>query len=312
MKILKAVFVPTVEETAAFAIIQTVMQSGQRTFTEQPNINNDVWVCSPTATGVQKVIVLNYDLGKKIAVEQGWIIESNGRLTVTSSGEAALTAKQAGKYKRPSSETLLDRGKKWSANNPILVGLIALFTIAGIFFGVLNNCFDVWTKGTALIKPQQAESKSDFSLRLIYPESPALLISNPSTKAVREIKYAFALWNLSAHTINPLPIKVTTFDWIGAKSSGGPQFIFDPAFNLKEGDHIVGSMAASCPDGERGRTYLVSIVWGVGGWTAELEKEESGSLVCPKGKITLENLAAYAKQIEMIPERLRKPILMPD
>jgi|GEM_PF-4166607 len=316
MKALKAKFVPTVEETAAFGILETVMMSGQRNFTEQPNINNDVWVrCSSPTGKTQMVIVANYDLGKKLAIDNGWVVDSNGRLSVTSLGETALAQRTAGTYKRLEAGTFLDRGKKWAANNLLLVGLFGFLTISTLILTALNGAFDVWTKFGALFRPPSTEIKalpdqvkSDFSLNLVYPESPALVISNPTGKVIRDIKYAFALWNLSSNSIDPLPIGVTTFDWIGPHESGGPQRIFDPAFNLKEGDHIIGSMAASCPDGQRGHTYLVSIVWGKGGWSVELEKERSGSLVFPKGKLTPESLSTFAKQIEMTPKGLRKQI----
>lgn len=309
MKFLKAKFEPTVEEIAAFRIVATVMSSGQRTFTEESNIANDVWVCCPTGNGIKKEIVPDYDLGKKTAIDNGWVFENNGRMSITSVGESALKQRNDGTYQRPVTESLLDRLRKWSTNNAILVVAIVLCTTAGVIFGVANNVFDVCAKFSAFIKPTQVEDRPDFSLRLVYPESPALVISNPSNKVVREIKYSFALWNLRANSITPLPIKVATFDWIGAKSSGGPQLIFEPTFNLKKGDQIVGSMSASCPEGTRGRTYLVSLVWGEGGWTAELEKEKSGSLIVPEGKLTLQSLRRYTETIKRTPQELRKPIL---
>lgn len=318
-KALNAKFEPTVEETAAFKILETVMMSGQRTFTEQPNINNDVWVCCNTVKGQrQMVIVENYDLGKKLAIENGWVVDSGGRLSVTSSGENALAQNKAGTYKRPATGTLLDRGKKWAANNPLLVTLFTLLTIGTLVLTALNGVFDLSTKIGALFKPPSTEvknlpdqSKSDFSLNLVYPENPALVIANPTDKVTREIKYAFALWNLSSTSMEPLPIRIQTFDWIGPHQSGGPQRVFEPTFNLKVGDHIIGSMAASCPDGVRGHTYLVSIIWGKGGWIAELEGERSGSLVCPEGKITPESLSSFVKRIEATPKTLRKQIQMP-
>lgn len=320
MKALSKKFEPTVEEQAAFEILDTVLISGQRTFTEQPNIKNEIWVCCNTTNDQrQMVIVNNYDLGKKLAIDNDWVVDSGGRLSVTSAGETALAQKKAGTYKRPVTGTLLDRGKRWAADNPFLVSLFVLLTIGTLVLTALNGAFDVWTKIEALFKPLAKEVKtltdqvkSDFSLNLVYPENPALVISNPTDKVIREIKYAFALWNLSSNSIEPLPIRVATFDWIGPHQSGGPQRIFDPAFNLKEGDHIIGSMAASCPDGYRGRTYLVSIVWGKGGWIAELEKERSGSLVCPDGKITPESLSIFAKRIELTPKSLRKQIEIPE
>src|SRR5277367_4838809 len=64
----------------------------------------------------------------------------------------------------------------------------------------------------------------DVSLRLVYPESPALLLVNTSPIVARDIKYWAAIWNLDKPDRNdPLPIPAATFDYIRAHETGGPE-----------------------------------------------------------------------------------------
>src|SRR5271156_845639 len=55
----------------------------------------------------------------------------------------------------------------------------------------------------------------DIFLKLVYPESPSLVIVNPSDAVAREMKYSVELWNSSQPDAdNPLLIPIGSFDWL--------------------------------------------------------------------------------------------------
>ncbi len=127
--------------------------------------------------------------------------------------------------------------------------------------------------------------KPDLALRFIYPESPALVLINQSPVVAKNIKWAVALWNMDLPERNdPLPIPVSTFDFIRANQEGGPQNLFGlPTVKplLKRGDRLFGSASVCSPDCIQGRTYIVYIVWGKSGWFAEVREEKSGNILIP-------------------------------
>jgi hypothetical protein len=149
----------------------------------------------------------------------------------------------------------------------------------------------------------------DVTLRFVYPKDPALVIANPSDSIARDIKWMVALWNMDLPDRNdPLPIPVSTFDWIRPHDEGGPQNLFDSplvAPLLRQGNRLFGSASVSCPECARGRTYIVYIVWGEGGWVSEVENENSGKIIVPNNFLR-ETREAYFKQLEAaIPEKSR-------
>ncbi|HVM93200.1 MAG TPA: hypothetical protein VMT67_10340 [Terriglobales bacterium] len=149
-------------------------------------------------------------------------------------------------------------------------------------------------------------------LRFVYPESPSLVIANPSAGIARDIKYTVALWNMDLPDRNdPLPIPIASFDWIRPNDEGGPQNLFGSpqvATLLKHGDHLFGSAAVICPECTRGRTYIVYIVWGQSGWYSEIENELSGRVFTPQNFLRPAR-ETYFKQLEtMAPSQTRIPI----
>lgn len=149
-------------------------------------------------------------------------------------------------------------------------------------------------------------------LRFVYPKSPALLILNESAVVARDIKWTVVLWNMDLpERTDPLPIPVSIFDWLKGHDEGGPQNLFDnPTIIplLKSGNRLIGSASITCPNCERGRTYLIYIVWGEGGWYSELEGEKSGHIVAPL-KFEREALNSYFGLIESaVPAEKRVPI----
>jgi hypothetical protein len=143
-----------------------------------------------------------------------------------------------------------------------------------------------------IIAPPVAESKKpsvpipSVSLRFIYPKAPALQIVNESDAIVRDIKWSVVLWNLDIPDRNdPLQIPTSSFDWLRPHRWGGPQDLFSrPAVAqlLKPGNRLLGSAAVICPECDRGRTYIVYIVWKEGGWFWELKDETSGNALIPR------------------------------
>ena len=156
-----------------------------------------------------------------------------------------------------------------------------------------------------------ADERPTVGLRFVYPKSPALVITNASGAVVRDIKWSVALWNLDLPDRNdPLPIPVSTFDWIRAHDEGGPQDLFalpSVAPLLKSGNRLLGSAAVDCPECVRGTTYIVSIVWGSGGWFAETPAGK-GKLVIPPNFLR-PTRDEYFKSLEgAVPESSRIPI----
>ncbi len=148
-----------------------------------------------------------------------------------------------------------------------------------------------------------AAALADVALRLIYPKDPALMIMNSSDSLARDIKWTLLLWNMDLPDRNdPLPIPVSTFDWIRAHDQGGPENLFDrPGVSelLKPGNRLFGSASIDCAGCARGRTYIVYIAWGEGGWYSEIDKEKSGHLLVPSN-MTRDGRQAYFGQLEAL------------
>lgn len=154
--------------------------------------------------------------------------------------------------------------------------------------------------------------KPDLALRFIYPESPALVLINQSPIVAKDIKWTVALWNMDLPERNdPLPIPVSTFDWIRANNEGGPQNLFDATPIkplLMPGNRLFGSASVCSPDCIQGRTYIVYIVWGKSGWFADVKGEKSGNILIPKN-FSKAARDLYFKTLErMIPTNSRIPI----
>jgi hypothetical protein len=149
----------------------------------------------------------------------------------------------------------------------------------------------------------------DVFLKLVYPAAPALVIVNPSDAVARDMKYAVELWNSSLPDGNdPLQIPTSTFDWLKGHTEGGPMILFTASISslLKPGDKLYGSANINCPTCVRGRSYLVYIEWGKGGWIAETS-DPKGMLLVP-AKNTREGRMAYFHQLEQAVAAERIPI----
>jgi hypothetical protein len=152
----------------------------------------------------------------------------------------------------------------------------------------------------------------DVALRFVYPKSPALMIKNLSDSVARDIKWTVLLWNMDLPDRNdPLPIPVQVFDWLKGHTEGGPQDLFSSppiATLLKPGNRLFGSASVDCPTCSRGRTYIVYIIWGQGGWFSESEHKKSGDLIVPKNFLR-DGRAQYFEFLSALsPEKSRLPI----
>jgi hypothetical protein len=163
--------------------------------------------------------------------------------------------------------------------------------------------------------PPETQPKSqypDITARFIYAKAPSLVILNPSGTIAREIKWSVAIWNMDIPERNdPLPVPIATFDWIRPHSESGPLDLFGiptVAPLIKPGDHLFGSVSIICPECTRGRTYIVYVIWGEGGWFSEDKGEKSGGLIIPPNFLR-ETRETYFRQLEeMYPDSTRTPI----
>jgi hypothetical protein len=152
----------------------------------------------------------------------------------------------------------------------------------------------------------------EVGLRFVYPKEPALMIANSSSEVAKNIKWAVVLWNMDLPDRNdPLPIPTSAFDWLKAHDEGGPQDLFNNpnvAPLLKPGNRLFGSASVDCQECTRGKTYIVYIVFGSGGWFSEVKIERTGKLIIPK-TFSKDSREEYFKSLEAtIPVKLRIPI----
>jgi hypothetical protein len=164
-------------------------------------------------------------------------------------------------------------------------------------------------------KELAATARPDVSLRFVYPEAPALVLENNSDVIAKDIKWIVALFNMDLPDRNdPLPIPISTFDWIAPHSRGGPQDMFGTAFVaplLKPGNRLFGSASVTCPTCSRGHTYFVYIEWGKGGWFSEVEAEKSGSVLTPPNFLKESRMVYFDRGLSAVPTSARVPIAQP-
>lgn len=206
-----------------------------------------------------------------------------------------------------------ERWKDKLLSNRWAAGLTFIVVVLTAVFALANGGLDLVLKGLELkSKSEQSNSQDPTpTLRLVYPSFPALIFQNRSKKVVKNIKWACGIWNVCLpNHVDPLPIRIQIFDFIRAGQDGGPQNLLNPeALSLvKPGDQLVGSIAFTCPDCDSERVYVISIVWGKGGWYSELPQQKQGGLITPK-LVTADGLKAFANDLErMVPSEKRVPI----
>jgi hypothetical protein len=169
----------------------------------------------------------------------------------------------------------------------------------GIVIGIV---FLLWVP-SIIEHVRPAKELPDVALRFVYPKSPALVLVNQSAVIARDIKWIVVLWNMDLpDRDDPLPIPVSTFDWLRPHDQGGPQNLFGGpivAPLLKPGNRLFGSASVICPECARGRTYIVSIVWNDGGWFSEVENEKFDKFLSPPN-FSQESRIAHFKALEIM------------
>jgi hypothetical protein len=164
-------------------------------------------------------------------------------------------------------------------------------------------------------KELNTTAKPDVSLRFVFPEAPSLVLENNSDVVAKDGKWEVALFNMDLPDRNePLPIPVSTFDWIRPHSVSGPQALFastSVSSLLKPGDRLFGSAAVICPACSRGHTYLVYIEWGKGGWFSEIEDQKSGLLPIPRNLLKETRMEYFDRGLSGVPRSKRVPIGQP-
>jgi hypothetical protein len=206
-----------------------------------------------------------------------------------------------------------------------MVALAGMIVCGAGFLGFVAAYFwpsPVSLAGASTAVAPVAPNSPDVTLRFVYPTSPALVLVNESSVVARSIKWTVVLWNLDdprtyanpapipdAH--DPLPIPVSTFDFLRPGTTGGPQGLFNTPLvrpHVKEGQRLFGSASVICPECERGHTYIVSIVFGRGGWYTEVLDWKEGEMATPK-KFTKDGVEEYYKNLlSRVPEANRIPI----
>ena len=179
----------------------------------------------------------------------------------------------------------------------------------------LGQLGEKWRIPIGTLSPTEPPPQShqvEVGLRFVHANRPALIISNLSDSVARNIKWTVLLWNMDLPDRNdPLPIPVSSYDFIRSHAEGGPQNLFDGpllAPLLKPGDRLFGSASVDCPDCARGRTYVVYIVFGKDGWFSEVLNEKSGGSYIPRN-LDKDGREEYFKTLEAgAPEQFRTRI----
>ena len=157
--------------------------------------------------------------------------------------------------------------------------------------------------GLSLIFLIPSPGPPDISLRFVYPKQPLLEIINVSDEVARNIKYEFAIWNIDRPSDkNPLPILVSSFDFLRPHQAAGPEDVFDRfASMLSPGTRLFGSVGIECADCARGRTFWLYIAWGKGGSYSEIMGQTSGGVMVPKNMNTTDAAQFAVTVIASIP-----------
>jgi hypothetical protein len=113
--------------------------------------------------------------------------------------------------------------------------------------------------------------------------------------------------NPAASAHDPLPIPVSTFDFLRPHASSGPLTLFNEQY-IKSGQRLFGSVSVICPECSRGHSYVLGIVWGKEGWYTEISDRKDGELVIPP-HFTRDLIVAYHEELlKMIPDASRTAI----
>lgn len=164
------------------------------------------------------------------------------------------------------------RRQIWAA--PIAATAVAV--VAAIAYVVIGPTLNRWSAPPGL---------PNVEMCLVSPKDPALVLFNPSRQLAEQVVSAYGLFDLDAPNPNePLRVPSNISAFIKPGAAEGPQSIFDSIGGVrpKSGDRIVGSIGINCAKCAVGRTYLVAITFGSGGWFSQFKSLTTGGLAIPK------------------------------
>jgi hypothetical protein len=131
-------------------------------------------------------------------------------------------------------------------------------------------------------QPDQTVEPPQVGLGFVYSKEPSVVIYNQSNVVARDIIWEVVLWDVDSHDWNPLQIPTGSINWLRPHDPSGPEMILQPfEAKLKPGTHLLGSAIVTCATCSQGRTYIVDISLGQGGWYAETESVKPGRLIIP-------------------------------
>lgn len=208
---------------------------------------------------------------------------------------------------------------------PVVPTVISIFffvcLVASILWGIESYKGDSKpvTSGEQETIKSPSLQRPEVGLRFVYPQSPALIITNKSTVVASDINWIVVLWNMSHPERNDyLPIienspgvayplmTPKTFGWVNPNDESGPINIFEnPKVSklLKPGDKLLGMAAVNCTPCSKGSTYVLSIVWGKSGWFAKTNAD--GAPILPVNLLKETRLGYFKSLVDLAPEQSR-------
>lgn len=147
-------------------------------------------------------------------------------------------------------------------------------------------------------QPDQTVEPPQVGLGFVYSKEPMVVIYNQSNVVARDIIWEVVLWDVDSHDWNPLRIPTESINWLRPHDPSGPEMIFQPfEAKLKPGTHLLGSAIVTCATCAQGRTYIVDITWGEGGWFSETTLVKPGRLILPTDT-SVERWAVFFSSLE--------------
>jgi hypothetical protein len=157
----------------------------------------------------------------------------------------------------------------------------------------------------------QADAQPLVGLKIVGAKGPAVACVNESDTIAHDILWEVVLWNRDTLEIQPLPIPTQKFEWLRPHDEGGAYDISHWFAQLKPGTHLIGTAMISCPNCVIGRTYIVSIIVGEGGWFSEINPGpgKQGKLLVPLHPESDGAMAKFLNELEVgVPVSNRIPI----
>lgn len=148
----------------------------------------------------------------------------------------------------------------------------------------------------------------EVALKFENAPAPLLVVQNISSAVATNGGWVLGIWNMdSPNDLNPLQIPSTPFNFIKPHSELGPQNIFNN-FPIKKGDRLFGSAFVDCAECAKGKTYIVYIVWGMGGWFSEIKSSNSNGILVPI-KLDADHMPGFFASLDgLAPLDARVPI----